>query len=545
MNAHDPVPVQTYHQTSKHHPGRYAPGPGGLDWANQPDPFRTYAGAPGLDLPLGADTLAAPFEQVRCGERPAAAPVDLAHLALLLELSLGLSAWKSAGGARWALRCNPSSGNLHPTECYLVTAPRPGLAGGVWHYVSRDHRLEHRAADLAPGSPAADRDAVVLALTSIHWREAWKYGLRAYRYCQHDLGHALGALGYAAAALGWRVGLLPWGDDDLECLLGLGRADDFDPGQGETADLAVWVGPRAPTPAALERLTRAERRFQGRANRLSATVRDWPGIATAAAACQRPAGVLPGAAPHADGSTAEPPAPPPLLANPCGLRAADLLRQRRSALDFDGTTALPAARFFAILDALRPRPGVPPLDAWPGPPRVHLVLFVHRVTGVAPGLYLLARDPGAVADLRSALSPDWRQGWDWDPVPGAPAGLPLFLLAAGDVAGAAEDLACHQAIAADSAFSLAMLADFDRGLAVGPWRYRELFWECGLLGQTLYLEAEAAGVRGTGIGCFFDDAVHRLLGLADTRWQSLYHFTLGTPVDDPRLSSAPPYAHRA
>jgi len=27
----------------------------------------------------------------------------------------------------------------------------------------------------------------------------------------------------------------------------------------------------------------------------------------------------------------------------------------------------------------------------------------------------------------------------------------------------------------------------------------KLFWEAGLLGQVLYLEAEAAGVRGTGI----------------------------------------------
>jgi hypothetical protein len=29
----------------------------------------------------------------------------------------------------------------------------------------------------------------------------------------------------------------------------------------------------------------------------------------------------------------------------------------------------------------------------------------------------------------------------------------------------------------------------------------------------LYLEAEAAGVRGTGIGCFYDDPVHDVLGL--------------------------------
>ena len=42
--------------------------------------------------------------------------------------------------------------------------------------------------------------------------------------------------------------------------------------------------------------------------------------------------------------------------------------------------------------------------------------------------------------------------------------------------------------------------------------YRRLFWECGLIGQVLYLEAEAAGVRGTGIGCFYDDAGARDAG---------------------------------
>jgi nitroreductase len=56
----------------------------------------------------------------------------------------------------------------------------------------------------------------VVALTGIHWREAWKYGLRAYRYCQHDCGHAIAAVAYAAAALGWRARLLAdWGDDEL------------------------------------------------------------------------------------------------------------------------------------------------------------------------------------------------------------------------------------------------------------------------------------------------------------------------------------------
>jgi hypothetical protein len=128
-------------------------------------------------------------------------------------------------------------------------------------------------------------------------------------------------------------------------------------------------------------------------------------------------------------------------------------------------------------------------------------------------------------------------------VEGAPTHLPLYLLAEGDARDMARLVSCHQDIAADSCFALGFLAEFEAALAAGPWVYRELYWEAGLLGQILYLEAEAAGIRGTGIGCFFDDAIHRVLGIEDRSFQSLYHFTAGGPVEDPRLQTLPPYAH--
>jgi len=73
------------------------------------------------------------------------------------------------------------------------------------------------------------------------------------------------------------------------------------------------------------------------------------------------------------------------------------------------------------------------------------------------------------------------------------------------------------------------------------WRYRHLLWECGMVGQALYLEADAAGVLSTGIGCFFDDEMHTLLGIYNYSWQSPYHFTVGGAIDDARLSTLPPY----
>ena len=73
--------------------------------------------------------------------------------------------------------------------------------------------------------------------------------------------------------------------------------------------------------------------------------------------------------------------------------------------------------------------------------------------------------------------------------------------------------------------------------------YRQLFWESGMIGQILYLEAEANGVGSTGIGCFFDDPVHEIIGLHGNDFQDLYHFTVGGPVEDLRLETNPPYVH--
>src|SRR5204863_6010834 len=133
-----------YHERTKHHLHRYARGPGYLDWATQPNPFRTFAGAPTVELPLLADGLATPYGDLYVPGAVAARPLERDMVAVLFELSLGLSAWKQYQGSRWALRCNPSSGNLHPTEGYLIVPELPDLIGGVYHYVSRDHCLERR-----------------------------------------------------------------------------------------------------------------------------------------------------------------------------------------------------------------------------------------------------------------------------------------------------------------------------------------------------------------------------------------------------------------
>ena len=179
-----------------------------------------------------------------------------------------------------------------------------------------------------------------------------------------------------------------------------------------------------------------------------------------------------------------------------------------------------------------------PWDVWSYDPAIHLLIFVHRVEGLKPGLYFLVRDPQKLSFIQQSMNPELT----WSPVPGCPEDLPLYWLLEGDAKKLAVQVSCHQEIAGDSAFSFGMLAEFEGRLREGEaWRYPRLFWESGLLGQVLYLEAEAAGVRATGIGCFFDDPVHEIVAVKGLSLQSLYHFTIGGPVEDRRLMTLSPY----
>ena len=422
---------------------------------------------------------------------------------------------------------NPSSGNLHPTEAYVVTSD------GVFHYAPDRHALEQRCRFQESSADAlADREGkrsaeavALLALTSIHWREAWKYGERAFRYCQHDVGHAIAAISFAASLSGRCVRLLPdWSHDDVAALTGNDRDSDYFEAEREEPACVLAVEPcGGMTPVVRASILEGVQSgsWTGRANQLSEDHVDWTFIDEVAAATRwrGRAGQVGQVGRVGQVTTAYP---------------RSLLLQRRSALALDGRSSIGADGFFAMLARTLPDDRAPWDAVW-WDPRIHLAIFVHRVDGLAPGLYMLVRDGESLDRLRTACGRDF----SWARVG---ADLPLYELARGDARRTADRISCDQEIAADGFFSLGMIADFDRSLEeFGAAFYRKLFWESGLVGQVLYLEAEACGARGTGIGCFYDDPMHELLGLSGRAFQSLYHFTIGMPLEDRRLTTEPGY----
>jgi SagB-type dehydrogenase family enzyme len=419
-----------YHERTKHHPGRYARSPGFLDWANEPDPFRRYEGSLLLSLPLHGKDPDLNYHDLYERRDKTIRDFSAQNISTLLEFSLGLSAWKSYGGSSWALRMNPSSGNLHPTEAHLILPPLPETnnRGGVYHYNPFLHALEQRTAfDGRFWSKIRDyfrMDGFFVGLSSICWRESWKYGERAFRYCNHDIGHAMACLSFAGNLLGWKTTYLnALSDKEIEFLLGFQKVQ-WRRSERENPELLLFVYknsgkdiPRDIPPEIIEEFRSFS--YSGEPNRLSNEHRDWQVIDQVSTATVKPG--TPETRYSFRGYEFFEKELPSTL-------AAEVIRRRRSAVAFDGKTALQKRHFFGMLDKTIPRPHSAPFDLEGGEPSVHLLIFVHRISGLEPGLYFFLRNERDPGELKQKCRPDFL----WERVDGASDPLQLYLLKKGD-----------------------------------------------------------------------------------------------------------------
>ncbi|MBX9691753.1 MAG: nitroreductase family protein, partial [Cyanobacteria bacterium] len=423
---------------------------------------------------------------------------------------------------------------------------------------------------------------VLICLSSIFWRESWKYEERGFRYCQHDLGHALASLSLAAASFGWTASVYAlFPDRALTEYLGLEDTDER-----PLALLGLW--PNQVTASAAvespdsEKATRsaiqvcnAKRRTID-SEHLAALADNWSNLPKAASSVtnlgtpnqlsenriqydpidnvyvstsysiadwQDVQSLLysrsDGDSTVVDATAGDPPGQIVACSNQIQLRS-DLssftellkdaschktIRVRRSAVDMDGKTGISKMRLEYILrcatagftaDFQKPRG----FFLQSGNPKraqnlISLYLYIHRVEGLEPGLYYFDRHT-----------------------------LMLSPLVHSDQKETAKSLSCFQDIA-DSAFTVSMIADFERGYALyGERCYRLVHYEAGYIGQLLYLATCSLGFDSTGIGCFLDDAINNYLVLSDGR-EVVYNFTCGRAVQDERLTTLPSYPFSA
>jgi SagB-type dehydrogenase family enzyme len=497
-----------YHQATKHTYHSVRTNARYLDWRNQPDPFRSYEGVPTLLLPPEPGppntgtfaAIAALAEKIKlpiedASDRRETIQTDLTWLSRFLWHSMAISAWKKVPGtgARYSLRVNPSSGNLHPTETHVALRAFAGMDDGLYHYRADRHALEFRSGGAwtqhlagALEIPWASESPLIVGMTSIFWREAWKYGERAYRYCCHDLGHAIMSMLLAARALGMPGGAVAhFSDVRLARALGLSESDEapmaFLVFPAQHNSIGLPVPPVQPVAGIPSELSAEEVRYELLLGIHASTV------------LPDPAGPLPRV------SMANSCKPGDYALKSDTSRDAPLgstVRQRRSALDFDPGTApmgrdeLEQLLDFATRDWRADWRGNFSGDSTPvekSADFVALYLYVHRVRDCEAGVYR------------------------WDQV-----NRKLENLHAGNVQRVAAFLSLEQALAGNSCFTISMIADLGEAARVfGNRGYRYVYFEAGAIGQRLYVGAEALGWNATGIGAFYDDDVHRYLGFLE------------------------------
>lgn len=504
-----------------------------LDWANQPNPFRSYDGVPQVILPR--QLIVSPvgyFEamgNMLSGNFPDTHAPDASLVSNLLFYSMAISAWKQISGTdhRWALRVNPSSGNLHPTDTHMLLAGVEGLADGAYHYNVPRHALEKRSehalgADLWQALTGDTRKPhVVICLTSIFWRESWKYQSRAFRYCQHDLGHALASIMLSASVLGWQlqaVGEFP--DEKVIDLLGLSNTD-------EKPFLILGLFPGGTKlekghPAIKEFPGLKQSEFRGVANVLSEEEIKYHAIDDVYESTKIDDTIWRA---RQNRELPRPASRPPFIEpvkDVIDVPTWDLteqqsvhrtIRTRRSAVDLDGQRTMPVSQLQLILKTATK--GFSADFQGLGKDDFHLIdlyLYIHRVEGLQPGIYFWDRSKEELLPI--ALS-DQRQ--------------------------VAKFVSCFQDIAADGCFAVSMIANLNLCYELfGNRGYRYVHYEAGLIGQWLYLASTALSYQATGIGCFLDDEINKYLPLPGG-YEVIYNFTVGQAVLDPRLTTLNAY----
>lgn len=506
-----------YHERTKHAPQRYARSLGYMDWSTQPNPFRQYKGTEKVDLPLAINNNTPPYHLLDT-DLPSA-PLCLESISQLLQFSLAIAAHKEANGSEWAVRCNASSGNLHPTESYLILPPLLKEQNGnttVMHYAPKKHELEILAHFQSQFWDTLPQESFILGLSSISWREAWKYGERAFRYTQLDVGHAWHSVAVSAKMLGWKTTRVDSVSEiDMTTLFGLNQNGRFF--ENELPDMLLVISPEnVNTSINIDLLTQnVPLVFEGIANRLSPNMHPWniiPEVENATSSLEIPQQKTTQIHKQKGGS----------------FLSRDVILNRRSVhIMHKEQSQITKKQFHTLLNSVASS-----LDGKEN--ATHLVLFIHRVKEYEQGLYILIRNDKHLHNLHSSMHKDFLwQKTKYDN---------LYLLEKRDLTMQSKAISCTQEIAADGAFSLGMLCEFSSQInAYGAHRYKELYWECGMIGQELYLEATSLGLSGTGIGCFLDDMMHNLLGIKENNFQILYHFTVGVGNVDSRIMTKPAY----
>ncbi len=197
-----------YHQETSY--VRNAMPQGGLDWANQPSPYKECPNAlkPISLLPSdegGGKPIWKTIAERRSIREFSRQPISSQDLSQLIWATQGITL-KAQG---FSFRASPSAGALYPIETYIAVNLVEKMVPGLYRYNVREGQLVllrggNLGRDLAYAGlnqKMLEEAASVFIWTAVVERSKWKYRERAYRYIYMDVGHIGENLYLAATAL--------------------------------------------------------------------------------------------------------------------------------------------------------------------------------------------------------------------------------------------------------------------------------------------------------------------------------------------------------
>ena len=195
-----------------------------------------------IDLPdpdpltVGQMPVAEAIRRRRSQRKYTGEPLTLEELAFFLWAAQGVRETGRHGDTPYVLRTVPSAGARHPFETYLVVNRVQGLAPGLYHYQSLEHRLCFLG---APGDLVqrthdgcfgqyVKNSAVTFLWTAVPYRTEWRYGAVSPKLIALDAGHVCQNLYLACTAVGaGACAIAAYDQATLDAVLGLDGDDEF------------------------------------------------------------------------------------------------------------------------------------------------------------------------------------------------------------------------------------------------------------------------------------------------------------------------------
>lgn len=208
-----------YHQETKHSQMSIRLSSHYLDWDNKPKSFKFYTNIPSTplpaDFPLPSRNVITMKEtdQITALENP---KISTELLSSLLFFSSGITRQIKSPHGKYYMRAAPATGALYPIEVYIVSENISGLQAGVYHFCPGEFSLtrlregDYRRflSEAAGFERAITNSPFTIILSSIAWRNAWKYQARSYRHWFWDSGVIVANLIATATSFGLNTKLI-------------------------------------------------------------------------------------------------------------------------------------------------------------------------------------------------------------------------------------------------------------------------------------------------------------------------------------------------